>query len=126
MAAQGDSSLAARLATGYHYLFTELRDPRVDNWLFMSSPWPVLAICAVYYYIIRIAGPRFMKDRPPFDIKNIVIAYNFFQTFFSLWIFSKACRFWLSGKYNWLCQPVDYSGAVHHITVHHPSALPTC
>eukprot|EP00090_Calanus_glacialis_P001986 TRINITY_DN1148_c1_g1_i2.p1 TRINITY_DN1148_c1_g1~~TRINITY_DN1148_c1_g1_i2.p1 ORF type:complete len:291 (-),score=49.13 TRINITY_DN1148_c1_g1_i2:212-1084(-) len=102
-------TMMERFQANYDYLFIELRDPRVDNWLFMSSPWPVLGLCAVYYYVIRVAGPRFMKDRPPYDIKNIMIAYNFFQTFLSLWIFSKACRFWLAGKYNLLCQPVDYS-----------------
>merc|ERR1712047_212090 len=93
----------------YHYVFTELRDPRVDDWLFMSSPWPVLALCAVYYYIVRYAGPAFMKDRPPYDIQKLMIAYNFFQTLLSLWVFQKACYFWLTGRYNWLCQPVDYS-----------------
>merc|ERR1712080_78221 len=93
----------------YQYLFTDLRDPRVDDWLFMSSPWPVLGLCALYYYIIRVAGPAFRKDRPPYDIQKIMIAYNFFQTFFSLWIFKKATYFWLTGRYNWLCQPVDYS-----------------
>jgi len=104
-----NSSLLQGFTHSYHYVFTELRDPRVDNWLFMSSPWPVLALCGLYYYIIRVAGPAFMKDRPPYDIRKIMIAYNFFQTFFSLWIFMKATRFWLTGKYNWLCQPVDYS-----------------
>merc|ERR1711928_179120 len=93
----------------YHYVFTELRDPRVDGWLFMSSPWPVLSLCAVYYYIVRYAGPAFMKDRPPYDIQKLMIAYNFFQTLLSLWVFQKACYFWLTGRYNWLCQPVDYS-----------------
>merc|ERR1739849_18796 len=38
-----------------------------------------------------------------------MIAYNFFQTLLSLWVFQKACYFWLTGRYNWLCQPVDYS-----------------
>lgn len=85
---------------------------RVDDWLFMSSPWPVLALCGLYYYIIRIAGPAFMKNREPYDIQKVMIAYNFFQTFFSLWIFSKATYFWMSGRYNWLCQPVDYTGSV--------------
>merc|ERR1712051_1128604 len=80
----------------------------VDDWLFMSSPWPVLGLCAVYYYIVRYAGPAFMKDRPPYDIQKLMIAYNFFQTILSLWVFQKACYFWLSGRYNWLCQPVDY------------------
>jgi len=98
-----------RFQENYDYLFTELRDPRVDDWLFMSSPWPVVGICILYVYIVRIAGPWFMKDRPPYYIKNIMIAYNLFQTCFSFWIFKKTCSFWLTGKYNWLCQPVDYS-----------------
>merc|ERR1712106_89194 len=33
------------------------------------------------------------------------------QTFFSLWIFIRLCGFWLGGKYNWVCQPVDYSNS---------------
>jgi len=104
-----NQTFSERFRANYDYLFIELRDPRVDDWLFMSSPWPVLSICVLYYYFIRVAGPRFMKDRPPYDIQKIMIAYNLFQTFFSLWIFLKTCSFWLTGKYNWLCQPVDYS-----------------
>jgi len=87
----------------------ELRDPRVDDWFLMSSPWPTVALCVLYYYIIRVAGPRFMKDREPLNIQSLVVVYNLFQTLFSVWIFQKACRFWLTGKYSWLCQPVDYS-----------------
>jgi len=67
--------------------------------------------CGVYFYIVRIGGPKFMANRPPYDIQKIMIAYNFFQTFFSLWIFLKGVHFWLSGRYNWLCQPVDYSSS---------------
>eukprot|EP00088_Acartia_fossae_P005203 TRINITY_DN12281_c2_g1_i2.p1 TRINITY_DN12281_c2_g1~~TRINITY_DN12281_c2_g1_i2.p1 ORF type:complete len:299 (-),score=45.62 TRINITY_DN12281_c2_g1_i2:2113-3009(-) len=102
-------SLLTRIKENYDYVFVDLRDKRVDDWAFMWSPWPTLASCMVYYYVMRVAGPRFMKNREPFEIKNIMIVYNFFQTLFSLWIFQKAARFWLTGKYNWLCQPVDYS-----------------
>merc|ERR1712203_1327354 len=73
------TTLMEKWQENYHYVFTELRDPRVDDWLFMSSPWPVLALCAVYYYIVRFAGPAFMKDRPPYDIQKLMIAYNFFR-----------------------------------------------
>lgn len=104
-----DKTMMERFQANYDYLFTDLRDPRTDNMFLMSSPWPVLASCMVYYYIIRVAGPRFMKDRPPYDIQKVMIVYNFFQTFFSLWIFMMGAGFWLTGKYNWLCQPVDYS-----------------
>ena len=62
------------LQSHYNYLFTEIRDPRyclhhhhyppdpdvvrVDSWFLMSSPWPTAALCLLYYYVIRIAGPR--------------------------------------------------------------------
>ena len=83
---------------------------RVDDWFLMSSPWPTVALCVLYYYIIRVAGPRFMKDREPLNIQSLVVVYNLVQTCISAWIFQKTCRFWLTGKYNWTCQPVDYSG----------------
>ena len=36
----------------------ELRDPRVDGWLLMSSIFPTTAICVAYVYIVKVAGPR--------------------------------------------------------------------
>ena len=53
-----------------------------------------------------------MKDRAPYDTTKIQIVYNLLQTLLSLWIWLKTASFWLSGRYNWLCQPVDYSGRV--------------
>ena len=50
----------------------------------MSSPWPTVALCLLYYYIIRVAGPRFMKDREPLNIQNLVVVYNLFQVTESL------------------------------------------
>lgn len=97
------------LIQSYNYVLTDLRDPRVDSWAMMASPWPTFALCALYYYIVRFGGISFMKERAPYNIKTAMLVYNVFQTFFSLWIFSRLCGFWLSGKYNWVCQPVDYS-----------------
>ena len=57
---------------------------RVDDWFLMSSPWPTVALCLLYYYIIRVAGPRFMKDREPLNIQNLVVVYNLFQVTESL------------------------------------------
>ena len=52
---------------------------RVDDWFLMSSPWPTVVLCLLYYYIIRVAGPRFMKDREPLNIQRVVTVYNLFQ-----------------------------------------------
>jgi len=104
-----DNYTALSFEDQYKYVLTDLRDPRVDNWLLMSSPWPTLAFCLFYYYLVRFAGPAFMKDRPAYDVQKLMFLYNFFQTLFSLWIFSRLSGFWLTGKYSWICQPVDYS-----------------
>jgi hypothetical protein len=40
-----------------------------------------------------------MATRPAYNIQNLIVAYNFFQTLFSLWIFLKASRFWLTGRW---------------------------
>ena len=110
-----NSSVWSNLQHQYNYLFEESRDPRlesvetkylkklkfkffrVDDWLLMSSPWPTAGLCLLYYYIIRVAGPNYMKNREPFNIQNIVVFYNLFQTIFSIWIFAKATKFWFTG-----------------------------
>ena len=69
----------------------------MDDWFLMSSLWPTVGLCGLYYYIIRVWGPRFMKDREPYNIQTLITAYNLFQTIFSLWIFWKATRFWFTG-----------------------------
>ena len=61
--------------------------------------------------IFRFAGISFMKDKTAYECRTAMFIYNVFQTFFSLWIFSRLGGFWLTGKYNWKCQPVDYSNS---------------
>ena len=106
---EGNTTLMSSLGHSYNQVFMDHRDTRVDAWLLMASPWPTLASCVLYYYIVRIAGPNFMKDRPAYSCRLPMLFYNTLKTFFSLWIFSRLCGFWLGGKYSWVCQPVDYS-----------------
>ena len=68
----------------------------------MGSPWPTLLICACYIYGVKFLGPRLMRDRKPFELKNAIIAYNIMQVASSIYIFyivSKAtvkCCFYTS------------------------------
>ncbi|GLV45909.1 uncharacterized protein CBL_11706 [Carabus blaptoides fortunei] len=90
-------------------------DPRVENWLFMSSPFPTLLLTCMYVSFVKIIGPKLMEHRKPFQLKNVMIAYNAFQTVFSAWMFYGAgVNGWFT-DYNFRCQPVDYSNS--------PSAL---
>ncbi|KYN23397.1 hypothetical protein ALC57_04271 [Trachymyrmex cornetzi] len=50
-----------------------------------------------------------MKDRKPYDLKNILIIYNFIQVLASLYlVYEGLMAGWLY-EYNFICQPVDYS-----------------
>jgi len=89
--------------------FHDLRDHRVDDWLLMSSIWPTLLTCTFYFYFVKVLGPSLMKDRQPFDLRGVMVIYNIFQTFLSAWMFSGFSMLYLSGHYNVLCEPMDYS-----------------
>lgn len=92
----------------------KLKDDRVDDWFMMSSPVPSLLICIGYFVLIR-AGPWLMKDRKPFELRTVLLMYNFAMVLLSTYCF---VEFGLSGwwtNYTFGCQLVDYSST--------PSAL---
>lgn len=50
-----------------------------------------------------------MANRPAFELKPLMVVYNFCQVFFNSWLFYELGRAgWFNG-YSWVCQPVDYS-----------------
>ncbi|KAF2884521.1 hypothetical protein ILUMI_21666 [Ignelater luminosus] len=93
----------------YHDMLENDSDPRVKGWFLMSSPLPTLAICLFYVYFSRVMGPRLMENRKPFNLRNVLIIYNFMQTIFSAWIFYEYLMSGWWGSYSFRCQPVDYS-----------------
>lgn len=59
------------------------RDQRTLGWPLTDSPLPVAVITAVYVYFVKIAGPRWMSRRKPFDLKNVILVYNLLAAIFS-------------------------------------------
>ena len=49
----GTAASEAGLLGLYDHLVTDLRDPRVDSWPLMASPWPTVSLCGLYYFIVR-------------------------------------------------------------------------
>ncbi|XP_067213111.1 very long chain fatty acid elongase 1-like isoform X5 [Linepithema humile] len=93
----------------YRDLMDNKQDPRTVGWFLVSGPGPTLTIVATYIYFCVSAGPRYMKDKKPYDLKNTMIVYNFIQVLLSLYLVHEGL---LSGwlyEYNYICQPVDYS-----------------
>ena len=65
----------------------ELRDKRVDGWFMMDSFWPTFGLAVLYVFIVKVWGPRFMKDRPAYNIDTFLIYYNASQVILSAYIF---------------------------------------
>nr|XP_005990762.1 PREDICTED: elongation of very long chain fatty acids protein 7 isoform X3 [Latimeria chalumnae] len=71
-------------------------DPRVEDWFLMSSPLPQTVIIGAYIYFVTSLGPKLMENRKPFDLKQIMVVYNFSMVAFSLYMcYEMAWTCWL-------------------------------
>lgn len=60
-----------------HDFWQEGADPRsIKLPLLSSGPWFMTIILAIYLIVIKWLGPKFMSNRPPYNIKRIVVLYN--------------------------------------------------
>ena len=50
-----------------------------------------------------------MKNREPYDLRNLLAVYNGVQVIFSAWIFYTIGRAGWFYDYSFTCQPIDYS-----------------
>ncbi|XP_065155414.1 very long chain fatty acid elongase AAEL008004-like [Atheta coriaria] len=93
----------------YYYLMETKGDPRTNEWFLMSSPGPLLTIIATYLYFCVWAGPNFMKDRKPFEMKGIIKLYNLVQVILSVLLVYEGLQGGWGHNYSFACQPIDFS-----------------
>lgn len=88
----------------------DLRDPRMDGYPLMSNPIVTIALCLAYFRFVKVWGPRFMENRPAFELRGVLMVYNVCQIFINAYLFWEVGQSgWFYGKFNYLCEPVDYS-----------------
>lgn len=56
--------------------FSLFLDPRLKDYLLMGSPASMSAVLLAYIFFVLYAGPRFMANRKPFQLKEAMIIYN--------------------------------------------------
>lgn len=95
----------------------ESGDARVKDWPLVQSPFPTMAICLSYAYFVKVIGPNLMKNRKPLDIRLLMVIYNLFMVALSTWLFVQLGRYGWFGKYDYRCQPVDYSDSPNAIAM---------
>ncbi|KAK8770656.1 hypothetical protein V5799_012878 [Amblyomma americanum] len=51
-------------------------DPRTRDWFLLGNPFFVTLLVGGYLYIVYRAGPRFMANRKPYDLRGVIKVYN--------------------------------------------------
>lgn len=67
----------------------------------MDNPLPTLAISTSYLLFLWL-GPKYMKNREPFQLRKTLVVYNFSMVFLNFFIFKEVLYDCLERKY--MCQ----------------------
>ncbi|XP_044761387.1 elongation of very long chain fatty acids protein 4-like isoform X3 [Coccinella septempunctata] len=87
------------------YLWTlSLADERTKGWPLVDSPVPMLTYIAIYLLIVW-AGPRYMKNRPPFKLNWLLLPYNFCMAALNAYIAAKLLIASTRLRYSYICEP---------------------
>lgn len=54
-------------------------DPRTNDWFLVGCPWTVIILMYLYVKLVTKWGPKWMENRPPFNLDRIVQVYDVFQ-----------------------------------------------
>lgn len=88
-----------------HGLWEEHGDPRVSKLpLFGGGPWKVAFISLLYLLFVTVWGPKFMKSRPAYELRGVMIIYNGFLIGFNA--IGAIIAFWVTdlGSKTWTCE----------------------
>nr|ANN11902.1 polyunsaturated fatty acid elongase Elovl5 [Siganus guttatus] len=79
------------------------RDQRLQGWLLLDNYPPTFALTVVYLLIVWL-GPKYMKNRPAYSCRGLMVIYNLGLTLLSFYMFYElGCAIWFGG-YNFYCQ----------------------
>lgn len=98
----------ASIVEWYRDVMYNKNDPRTDDWFLVSTPGPLLIIILSYIYFCISAGPRFMRDRKPMQLRTVLILYNLIQILASMYLVHEGLvAGWLAG-YRFAGEPVRH------------------
>nr|CAD7409886.1 unnamed protein product [Timema poppensis] len=83
-------------------------DPRVKDWPLIGSPVYLLVIIALYLFFVLVAGPKFMENRRPYNLKKIIAAYNILQVLANAYLFYGTLTSGWTDKISLGCYPIKY------------------
>ncbi|XP_050026887.1 very long chain fatty acid elongase AAEL008004-like [Dermacentor andersoni] len=89
----------------YDYVWS-FRDTRIDAWSSNVIKGSfVLPLIISYVYVAKVAGPRWMKGREPYNVKRGILAYNAFTVLANAYFLYRMLPLtYFGGGYSFLCQ----------------------
>ncbi|KAH6927297.1 hypothetical protein HPB50_001562 [Hyalomma asiaticum] len=86
----------------------QMGDPRTRDYPLVTDPLFVFTLLAFYLYFVKVAGPRWMKDRKPFRILNVVRLYNVLMVSMGIPFLYLVLKYTYlpGGHYNLWCQGI--------------------
>ncbi|XP_065292579.2 very long chain fatty acid elongase AAEL008004-like isoform X1 [Dermacentor albipictus] len=100
------------------------RDPRTAEWSFPGNKQVITLLLVGYIYVVKVAGPWFMKNRKPYDgIKPLIAFHNLFMVVASAYFVSAfAWTAYVRNGYSLLCQGIDFDarddGTMHLLNLY--------
>ncbi|CAH1275571.1 unnamed protein product [Diabrotica balteata] len=91
---------------GYNHFMKTHQDPRTKDWFLAGKLGHLVVILVTYVYFCTKAGPRYMKDKKPYELKKTIQIYNLLQVFASAYIFNEGLQGGWATDYDYFCQPV--------------------
>ncbi|XP_035217580.1 elongation of very long chain fatty acids protein 1-like [Stegodyphus dumicola] len=95
--------------------FLDSGDPRVATWPMMDNPMKGVTLVIMYLGFVKVVGPAWMRDQKPYDLRYLMVLYNFTLVAISAWLFVNFGMLGWFTKYSWRCEPIDYSYSVDAI-----------
>ncbi|CAN7949156.1 unnamed protein product, partial [Ixodes pacificus] len=86
------------------------RDPRTKGWMLVGNQTFLFTLITGYVYLVKIAGPRFMKGRQPYEgLKPFILLHNLFMVVANAhFAINFLSRSYLGGGYSIVCQGIDF------------------
>ena len=83
-------------------------DPRVSQFpLMKGGPWTVFLIIALYLAFVKKIGPSLMKDKDAYDLRRLILVYNFLMMLINCYFFISASIYTNLGLKTWGCTNVN-------------------
>ncbi|CAH2045625.1 unnamed protein product, partial [Iphiclides podalirius] len=90
----------------YYYLNEEIAESMTQDWPLMRTPWPGLAILAIYLLAVFRWLPDYMKNRPAYDLRKTIAIYNVIQILYCFYVAYQSLKLGWLKRYKIVCEPV--------------------